>query len=193
MGALRAMPRAMQARSPSDKPKRRVCETRSPAIFACVSVNGAASRMRLSASSHASSGLPPSLTSLVCTSARFTVLLVALLNSSGVRASEPGSLFNNASRTEASKTALLTLCRLAAFCDQFVSQRPAGFYVAPNAPLGLLEAPLQRRDPQFIFFDPQDDLVSGFDPECFAVGGGDYEAAILINARPGFRSICHTE
>src|SRR5208282_2955750 len=109
---------------------------------------GAASRMGLRVSSHASWGLPPSLTSLVWTSARLTVLQVASLNSSGVSVSEPGSLLSNASTAEASSTTLLMFGCLAAFGNEFAGQRPAGPYVPLDALLRALDTPFEGRDPQ---------------------------------------------
>src|SRR5882757_9349970 len=122
MGALSAIPNAKQARSPIDRPKRRVCATRLPAIFACSSVNGIASLTGLIVFAHASSAVAPRLTSLVCTSARLTVLLAALLNSFRVNFSAPGSLLSTASTAEESSTTLLMLGGLAAFSNQFVDE-----------------------------------------------------------------------
>src|SRR5713101_731379 len=90
-GAFKESPSARQALSPKDKPSGRVCAIRSPASLACSEVNGTASRMGLSAASHASSGRRPRPTSLPCTSARLTVLMAAALKSSGVNVSAPRS------------------------------------------------------------------------------------------------------
>ncbi len=123
-GALRTIPRARQARSPNDKPSGRVLVIRFPAASACSAVKAVASRMGLSVASHASPGASPMLTSLPCTSARLTVLLVAVLNISEVSLSAPGSRFSTASRAEASRTILFIPSRLAPFGNQLVS-RPA--------------------------------------------------------------------
>src|SRR6266403_584013 len=192
MGALSTIPKAKQARSPIDRPKKRVWATRLPAIFACSSVKGIASRMGLSVFSHASSGLTPSLTSLVCTSARLTVLLVAMLNSSGGSLSAPGSWLSNASNTEESSTILLTLGGLAAFRNEFVNQRPAGFYISPDTLLGSLKTAFQGCNPQFVVFDPQNDFVPDIDAERLAKRRGNHDAAVLIHAHSGFGIHCHT-
>src|SRR5438034_2231877 len=121
---------------------------RLPTSCACTAVNGAASRTGVRMSSQVSSGLLPSLTSLLCTSARLTVLIIELLNSSTVSFSAPGSLFSTASKAEASSTAmLLTLACLAAFGDQFVHQRPARLYISPDALPGPFEPAFQSCDP----------------------------------------------
>src|SRR5882672_8864722 len=122
MGAFRRIPRAKQARPPIDRPRGRVCATRLPAIFACSAVNGIASWMGLIVFAHASSGVAPLLTSLVCTSARLTVLLAALLSRFRVSLSAPRSLLITASTAEESSTTLLMLGGLAAFGNQFVHE-----------------------------------------------------------------------
>src|SRR5271165_666556 len=137
-------------------------------------------------SSHASSGSPPRLTSLVWTSARFTMLPAALLNISGVNFSEPGSRLSIASMADASRTILLMLGGLAAFGDEFVRQRHARFHILANAPLGALETALHGRDPQLVVFHAQDDFVAGLDSERLAKGGGDHDAAVLVDPHAGF-------
>src|SRR2546429_8842106 len=82
-GAPRVSPRARQARSPKDRPRQRVWVIRSPAILACSAVKGAASRIGLSVACQASRGLRPRSTNLACTSARLTVLLMAVVHMSG--------------------------------------------------------------------------------------------------------------
>src|SRR5215469_13499136 len=74
MGASSASPRARQARAPKDKPRKRVRVTRSPAVLAWSGVKAIASRIGLRVASQASRGLIPLSTSLLCTSARLTVL-----------------------------------------------------------------------------------------------------------------------
>src|ERR1700675_1772585 len=139
-GTLRTIPRARQARSPNDKPSGRVLVIRFPAAFACSAVKAVASRTGLSVASHASPGVSPRLTSLPCTSARLTVLLVAVLNISGVSLSAPGSRFSTASRAEASRTILFIPSRLAPFVNQLVDEGctsatpPLGCGTLPSSP-----------------------------------------------------------
>src|ERR1700731_2234034 len=90
-GAFKASPSAKQARSPNDKPKVRVCATKSPVSLACSELKATASRMGLIVASHASLGLRPRLTSFPWTSARLTVLVDAALKISDVNFSAPGS------------------------------------------------------------------------------------------------------
>src|SRR5437899_5835242 len=78
--------------------------------------------MGLSVAAHASRGASPMLTSFPCTSARLTVLLVAVLNISGVSLSAPGSRFSTASTAEASRTILFIPSRLAPFGNQLVDE-----------------------------------------------------------------------
>ena len=114
-------PRAKQARSPNDKPSARVQVIRPPAVLACSAVKAIASRMGLRVASHASSGLSPRATSLLCTSARLTVLLVALLSSWGVSLSAPGSRLSTARSAEASNTILFIPGCLMSFGNQLVN------------------------------------------------------------------------
>src|SRR5215472_18056210 len=150
MGASSASPRARQARSPKDKPRKRVRVTRSPAVLAWSGVKAIASRIGLRVASQASRGLIPLSTSLLCTSARLTVLLTPLLSNSGVNFSAPDSRFSTVSSAEASRTILFTLGCLAALRNQFVDQRGARFHVLANKPLRSLEPALPGGDPQFI-------------------------------------------
>lgn len=52
--------------------------------------------------------------------------------------------------------------------------------------LGPCDAPFQGRDPQFVVFDPEYHFISYVDAQCFAEGGGNDDAAILIDASSGF-------
>jgi len=121
-----------------------------------------------------------------------TVLQVALLNSSGVSLSAPGSLLSSARTAEASSTTLLMFGCLAAFGNEFAGQRPAGFYVSPDAPLRPLDAPFQRRDSQFVILDSQHHLIAGVDTQRLAKRSGDHHSAIFIDPQSGFRIHCHT-
>src|SRR5260370_3459725 len=190
-GAFSANPRARQARSPNDRPSARVCVMRLPAFLACSAVKDTASRIGLSAASHASPGLMPRLTSLLCTSARLTVLLAAVLNRRGVSLSAPGSRFSTARSAEASSTILFIAGRLAPFGDQLVSQRYASFHVPSDKSLGPLDTPLQRCDAQLIIFDSQHDFIADVDTERLAKGSWDHHTPIFIDTHAGFCFHCH--
>src|SRR5882724_8935546 len=162
-GALRTIPRARQARSPNDKPSGRVLVIRFPAVSACSAVKAVTSRMGLSVASHASPGASPRLTSLPCTSARLTVLLVAVLNISGVSLSAPGSRFSTASRAEASRTILFIPSRLAPFVNQLVDEGCTSLHMFPDKALSALDTAFQRRDPQFVIVHSQDNFIADID------------------------------
>jgi len=69
--------------------------------------------------------------------------------------------------------------------------------VLPDNALGALQATLQGGDAQLVIFDPQKDLISDIDAKSLAKGSGDHDAAILIDAQPGFcihdnmLALCH--
>src|SRR6266481_162436 len=127
---------------------------RFPAVIACSAVNAVASRIGLRVASHASCGLRPRFTSLLCTSAKLTVLLVATLSSCGVSLSAPGSRLSTARSTEASRTILFISGGLAPFCNQLIDQRRAWLHMPTDKALRSLDAPFQRGDPQLVIFDP---------------------------------------
>src|SRR5271165_1746976 len=187
MGAPSAIPTARHARSPSERPRCCVWAARPPAILACSSVKGRASRMGLVASSHASSEVHPRLTSLVCTSARLTVPPTARASSSGVSFSYPASRLMTTRMADASSTILFMLGCLAAFGEQFINQRRAGVYIMPGAPLRPLNTALLRRDSQFVVVDPEHNFISSLNAKGLAEGCRDDQSAVLIYARPSFR------
>jgi hypothetical protein len=75
---------------------------------------------------------------------------------------------------------------LTAFRAQLIDQRFAALYILSSAALRPLDAALLGRDAQFVVFNPQNDLISNLDAKRLAEGGGDYDAPVLIHARPGF-------
>src|SRR5260370_6294982 len=190
-GAFRARQRDRKARSPSDRLSARVCLTRLPALLACSAVKDTASRIGLSVASQASSGLRPRLTSLLCTSARLTVLLAAVLNNWGVSLSAPGSRLSTARSAEASSTILFIARGLAPFGDQLVSQRYAWFHMFSDKALGPLQTAFQRRDAQFIILDSQHDFVADVDTERLAKRSWDDHTAVFIDTHAGFYFHCH--
>src|SRR5271166_4202006 len=144
--------------------------------------------MGLVASSHASSGVHPRLTNLVCTSAKLTVLATATASSSGVSLSYPGSRLMSARIADASSTTLFLFMSgcYATLGQQFVNQRRAGFHIMPGALLRPLDAALLSRDAQFVVLDPQHNLISYLNAKGFTEGCRDNNAAILIHACTGF-------
>src|SRR5436305_3423248 len=92
----------------------------------------------LSDASQAASAFTPRLTSLLCTSARFTALITESLSSSGGNRSAPGSWCRMARSTEASTTILLITSGLASLGDQFIDQRNIRADVFPHQPLSAL-------------------------------------------------------
>src|ERR1035437_4046922 len=185
-GALSAIPKARHAQSPSERPRCRVRATRLPAILACSSLKGTASRMGLVVSSHASSEAHPRLTSLACTSARLTVLPTAMASSSGVSFSRPGSPLMTARIAEASSTILFILGCLAAFGEQLIDQRHAGFYILPGAALGPLNAPLLGRDSQLIVLDPQHNFISNLNAKRLTECRRNNDATVFVDALADF-------
>src|ERR1700676_1010782 len=149
--------------------------TRSPASRACSSSKGMTSRSGLVASSHACAEVQPRLTSLACTSARFTVLAAAPARRAAVSSSAPVSFPITARMADASSTMLFIFRGLAALGEQFIHQRCARLYVLPGAALGPLDTALLRSDAQFVALEAKHDLISNFDAEGFAKGGGDYD------------------
>src|SRR5579863_4205168 len=142
--------------------------------------------MGLMLASQASSGLIPRLTSLLCTSARLTVLLMAALNSWGVSLSAPGSRLSTARSAEASSTILFTFRGLTALRNQLVHQRGAWFYMPPDKLLCPLDAPLKGRDAQFVVFNSQHDLIADMYTQGLAEGCGNDDAAIFVDPGSGF-------
>src|SRR5215470_13451554 len=136
---------------------------RFPAVMACSTVNGVTSRIGLRVASHASSGVRPRFTSLLCTSARLTVLLVATFSSCGVSFSAPDSRLSTARSAEASRTILFIPGRLAPFGDQLIYQRRTWFHVLADKFLRSLKAAFQRGDPQLVILDPQHDFIPHID------------------------------
>src|SRR5579862_9882973 len=142
--------------------------------------------MALSAASQASSGSMPRLINLLCTSARLTVLALAVRRSCGVSLSAPGSRLSRASSAEASSTILLTLGGLAPFGNELVHQRSTRLHVPPDQLLGAFDATLQSGDSQLIVFNPQDNFIARIDAQRLAKGGGDYYPTVFIDASAGF-------
>src|SRR5690348_8248319 len=149
-----------------------------------------ASRIGLRVASQASREFNPRSTSLLCTSARFTVLLTAVLRSSGVNLSAPDSPFSTASSAEASKTILFTLGCPAALRDQLVNQRGTRPYMLADKPLRPLDPAFQGSDAQFVIFHSQNDFVAGIDAQRFAKLRGNHNTAIFIHAQAGFSVHC---
>jgi hypothetical protein len=81
---------------------------------------------------------------------------------------------------------------LAAFGNEFVGQRPSGFYVPPDAALRSLDAAFQRRDPQFVILDSQHHLIAGVDTQRPAKRSGDHHSAVFIDPQSRFCIHCHT-
>jgi hypothetical protein len=75
---------------------------------------------------------------------------------------------------------------LAAFREQLIDQRGAGFYVLPGPPLRSPDAALLGCDAQFVVFDPQHDFISNFDAKGLPEGRGDHYTAVLVHARSSF-------
>jgi hypothetical protein len=51
----------------------------------------------------------------------------------------------------------------------------------PDKALRSLEAAFQRRDPQFVIFDPQYDFISDADTKRLAKRSGDDDTAVFID------------
>src|SRR5271156_2222977 len=132
---------------------------RVPAILACSAVNGSTSGIGSTASAQDSSGSPPSLTRMACTSARFTALAVARLNSSGVSFPEPGSSLSRARMAEASSTTLFKQDCPASFRDQFVREQPSRFDKCSQARPRPGKPALQGRDANLVVLKAQVDLI----------------------------------
>src|ERR1039458_5602782 len=109
-----------------------------------------------------------------------------MLNNWGVSLSAPGSRLSMAKSADASSTILLTLGRLAPFSDQLIDERDSGLDVLSYMPLRPLDAAFHGRDPQFVLFNAQDNLVTWIDAERFAKGSGDDYAAIFVDPQSGF-------
>jgi hypothetical protein len=121
-----------------------------------------------------------------------TVLLVAVLNISGVSLSAPGSRFSTASRAEASSTILFIASRLAPFGNQLVDEGRTSLHMRPDKALSSLDAAFQRRDPQFVILHAQDNFVADIDSQRLAKRGWYDDTAVLIDTLPGFRIHCHS-
>src|ERR1700751_1733039 len=91
---------------------------------------------------------------------------------------------------DASSTILLTFRRLASFRDEFVCQGAAGFPVLSNAPSRALQAPIHRRDPEFVVFHSQNHFISGLDAKRFPIRGGYHYTAVFVDPHPGFDIHC---
>jgi len=92
-----------------------------------------------------------------------TVLLVAVLNISGVSLSAPGSRFSTASTAEASRTILFIPSRLAPFGNQLVDEGRTSLHMLPDKALSALDAAFHRRDPQFVILHAQDNFIAEID------------------------------
>src|ERR1700733_8350033 len=132
---------------------------RVPAILSCSAVNGSTSGVGHTQRAQDSSGSPPSLTKMVCTSARLTALVVARLSNSGVSFPEPGSSLSRARMAEASSTTLFKQGCPASFRNQFVREHPSRFDKCAQARPGFGQAALQGRDANLVVLKAQFDLI----------------------------------
>src|ERR1035441_5724223 len=87
---------------------------------------------------------------------------------------------------EASSTILFMLRCLAAFGEQFVDQRRAGFYVLPRTAPCSLNAALLGGDSQLIVLDTQNDFISSLDAKRLTECRGNDDATILVYPQSGF-------
>src|SRR5580692_8390593 len=87
---------------------------------------------------------------------------------------------------DASRTMSLISSGLPAFRDQFVRQRGSRLQISfGTLPSSLKTAPL-RRDPQFVIFNQQYDLVADFDTESLTKLRRNDDSAVLVNSRSCF-------
>jgi hypothetical protein len=67
--------------------------------------------------------------------------------------------------------------------EEVVYQRLAGIDVSPGSTLCAPDPLLLRRNPQFLVFDAQQDLIANVDAEGLAERSRDYDSAIFVYSR----------
>jgi hypothetical protein len=91
------------------------------------------------------------------------------------------------------RACLLVLRGAAPVGNEFAGERFAGFQMLSNEPLRAFQAAAQRRDPQLVVLEAQQEFVPGAYAEGVAERCRDYDSSISVDPGPSVQSHRHSQ